>query len=121
MMHMDIQEITVEDTTLYYCNTKVLWGYQKDELCIMWEGHSIICFTREKTNKIISKKTRRDIDQYIKETNLSQRYIALRGLFSNRWGELFFISIYMHDTVMIFINRIEGKGPHYFLTMVKSR
>jgi len=114
MMQMDIQE-TRGDSTVYFCNEKVIWGIANREICFLWGDRFPMCFTEEKTTSIKSRRMRESIDYYIKEASKqgNDRHIKMAAIFRNKWGELFLIVMYWRNEIVIIINRIDGKYPHY--------
>lgn len=120
---MDIQEITPDGVTIYYCNTKVLWGLKEKELCFVWEGHKMISFTKQSPLKIPSKHLREKIRLYLKDpiNKENDKYLKLRSLFINQWGEIFLVSIYIDNGVTIFIICLNRRSPHYHFQMVSDQ
>ena len=121
MMSMNVQE-TVDDSTTYSYNTKVIWGAREREICLIWNNKSLH-FYKHLNRKGRSKAVRKAVEKYTKENQDYKKIKALRlrELFSNQWGELFLITVYMEKNTLIIINRVDGKFPHYSFNMVLNK
>lgn len=124
MKQMDVIEVW-EDTTRYTYDVKVVWAIGEwGDASFIW-GNKGIYFDKQLKGSTIQqrKQIKKIIDKY-HASNKSRVYnmkIKHHGLYSNEWGEIFYISIYMDIEILIWITRMDGKYPCYFFKTVNTK
>ena len=123
MMNMDVREST-EDTVISYSSIQVIWGIKNDTICFIWGEYIPMCFTRVGHGKRPPKAVRESIHKYLEKLERMERKqrikntdVRIRGIFYNKWGEVFLIVVYMNKGALIFINRLNGPYLSYSFKM----
>lgn len=121
MMKMEVREI-YKDISIINDTIKVIWIVEQNRsIGFLWNG-KVLYFTKKKDNP--SFKERRAIKEISREYNLytnkdvKDRYFKIRSLYMDHNGELYHITIYMNNGVLIWISRIKDRLPCYFFRMV---
>lgn len=115
---MNVSEVR-SDTTIHYPCIKVIWGIKYDTLGFIWDNHTPIYFIRQPYHKQKSRAVKTATKKYIEilQKEKIDDNILLRDLFYNRWGELYLVTIYTDPGIIIKINRLDDKFPHFTFLM----
>lgn len=128
MTKMYVREV-YKDTAINTKNVKVVWRIDNGgDLIFIWGiPKKVLYLTRKgnypspKQKKVINSiKKRYNIEKVKKFTN----HIKVQALFLDEENNTYFITIYMYEGILIWINRIEidirNNVPSYFFSMTNN-
>lgn len=114
MMEMDIYEVR-QDTMLVWKNEKVIWGIHKNTICLVWnDKFAPICFNKLTGNKRTKENSIKKVDKFLSTTREEVPGVIIRDIYANRYKEVFLVKVIINEDVLILINRIDDRHPHYF-------
>jgi hypothetical protein len=119
MMNMEVKEV-YESGTITNERVRVVWRVEGERrLSIAWED-KILNFNKSASNP---SKQQRKIIRKIKSEYKKVRIIydhsrKLQSLYISDDNEVFFVTVYIGDGVLIWVKRLDEKFPCYFFKMV---
>lgn len=128
MMKMTVMEI-YKDTTINSKNVKVIWGIDgRGSVSLVWGNpKKIVYLTRKPTYP--SFKQKKIINGIVKKYNIKgvkkfNQHLKVYSMFLDEKNDVYFVTIYMYEGVLIWISRIENnmedRVPCYFFSMTNN-
>lgn len=116
MMKMDVIEV-YKDTAFYYKAEKVIWGMTDYEIELIWQNKAIYFTKRFKKPSKEQRKNIRKTNEWLDMTykrRMYDRFIKIYSLYMDVNGDIYFVTVYMRDGVLIWINKMDERIPSYF-------
>jgi len=117
MITMHIRE--VREDTLIIAENKVIWRIYKDRsLDLLWNNNVLLLHNKiDKPSKELRRKIMRIKKDYPFRPNTDPN-VKLQNLYTTENSEIYFVTIYINDGIMIWINRLDETFPRYFFKMI---
>lgn len=128
MMKMTVREV-YKDITIDSDSVKMIWGIDRmGNLSFVWGNPKKMLYLKRKPTYPTNKQ-KKIINSIKKKYNIEKvkkfsRYIKVQSLFLDENNDTYFITIYIYEGVLIWINRIEinieDNVPCYFFSMTNN-